>query len=67
MCVEWTKGKLTSKEALRNLGELINVGEETEKDHYWGVIDKIMESELPTNETDEDLDAAYWNETHKES
>lgn len=64
VCLDWQKGKLTSKEALRNLGELINTDTD-KKDHYWRVLDQIMESELPVMEADSDLDKAYWDETHK--
>jgi hypothetical protein len=61
--LDWQKGKLTSKEALRNLGELINTESEN-KSHYWETLDKIMDSEMQNKVVDEELDAAYWSETH---
>lgn len=47
ICAEYEKGKMTSAEALRALGEMID----TEKPdyHYYEVMDKLMDEE-ETNE-----------------
>lgn len=62
VCVEWQAGKLTNKEALRNLGEMIST--QQDNSHYYGVVDKIMEKELPSSDLDNEMDAAWHRETH---
>lgn len=66
VCVDWQAGKLTNKEALRNLGEMINTTDlDKEKvAHYFATVDKIMEKELPQSETDDELDGKWWQNTH---
>lgn len=66
VCKEWQAGKLTSKEALNNLGELINAaGEEgVETMHYWEVTSKILDKEVPVGESDEELDKSWHDEIH---
>lgn len=65
VCVQWQAGKLTNKEAIKNLGELINTDGDLGNEHFYRVIDDIMDKELPTSEPDSDLDAAWHRETHK--
>lgn len=65
VCLEWEKGKLTNKEALRNLGELINTDGDLGNEHYFGVIDKIMDEELKIKVVDEELDNEWWKETYE--
>lgn len=57
VCSEWNKGKLTAKEALRNLGELIDATDEDSSDmrHYFQTVDRIIEEEIPTIEEDDQL------------
>lgn len=52
VCTDWLKGKMTSEEALRALGELISAddNDEGKKRHYFDTVDKIMEDEVPFNE-----------------
>jgi hypothetical protein len=64
VCSDWEKGKLTSKEALRNLGEMIATGTEKEKKHYFEVSEKILDKEVPMNDTDSELDQSWHEETH---
>jgi hypothetical protein len=66
VCTEWEKGKLTSKEALRNLGEMIGTGTEKEKEHFFKVSEKILDKEVPLADADEDLDQKWHEETHDE-
>lgn len=44
ICKDWIKGSLTSKEALRNLGEFIDTSKEEEVGHYLEVMEKVSES-----------------------
>lgn len=45
VCKDWELGKLTSKEALRNLGEFISLSDENieELNHYYMVVEKITD------------------------
>ena len=45
VCKEWQAGKLTSKEALDALGELIDT-DINGKEHYFEVADKILDKEI---------------------
>lgn len=65
ICVEWQAGKLTSKEAFRNLGEIINSTDDEEtKFHLFGLSEKILDKEVGETAADEELDAAWHTETH---
>lgn len=66
VCIEWQAGKLTNKEALRNLGELVNTDGDLGNEHILSVVDQIMEKELPSSQADDALDAAWHRETHEE-
>lgn len=45
ICLEWELGKLTNQEARRNLGEMINVGADSEEEslHYWELMEKLID------------------------
>ena len=64
VCKDWEAGKLTSKEALRALGELIASAKPKEKEHFFKVSEKILDKEVPVSETDEELDQSWHEETH---
>lgn len=69
VCSEWELGKLTNKEALRNLGELIQAEDRDngeDNGHYYLVVDKIMDDELGESASDDDIDAAWHRETHQD-
>lgn len=66
VCKDWELGKLTSKEALRALGELISGAKEKEKEHLFKVSEKILDKEVPLSENDEELDQKWHEETHDE-
>lgn len=65
VCKDWELGKLTAKEAFRNLGELINSTEDREeRRHLFDLSNQLLDEEVPLNETDEELDAQWHKETH---
>lgn len=69
VCSEWELGKLTNKEALRNLGELIRAEDRDngeDNGHYYQVVDKIMDDELGESSSDDEIDAAWHKETHQD-
>ena len=57
LCVEWEKGKLTSKEAMQALSEMLNTEEdETKLAHLFELSDKIIDKDIPFGVNDFDLD-----------
>lgn len=64
VCKDWEAGKLTSKEALRALGELISGAKPKEKEHLFKVSEKILDKEVPLSDNDEELDKNWHEETH---
>lgn len=64
ICVEWEKGKLTAKEAFKNIGEVIAEADESTREHLFRLSDKIVDSELPSGDQDEEMDAAWHKETY---
>lgn len=68
ICVEWQAGKLTTKDAMRNLGESINVATEEEDfekvEHLVELSNKLMDADVPFEEQDEQLDKMWWEKTH---
>jgi hypothetical protein len=68
VCKDWIAGKLTSKEALSNLGELIGMKGEADLDpkirHYYDAVNKILDKEVPLSQNDEELDQSWHEETH---
>ena len=60
ICVEWEKGKMTSKEALRAAGEIMYGTNEANAQHAAEVVEKIMAKEVPSGaKQDEELDAEF--------
>lgn len=47
ICLEWQKGKLTDKEALRAFAEMANLDPNEAKPdyHYYEMIDKILDKD----------------------
>ena len=67
ICTEWQMGKLTSKEAMRNLGEiLVNAEDEQIREHLFDLSNKIIDSEFPETLVNEELDSKWWQETHED-
>jgi hypothetical protein len=51
ICSEWELGKLTNKEALRNLGEMIDFEEnEQKKEHFLKTAERIIDVEISSEE-----------------
>lgn len=63
ICIEWEKGKMTSKEAFKAIGETMNP--KTQK-HLEDLSEKILSKEVPLTETNADAEEAFWNATHQE-
>lgn len=60
ICIDWEKGKMTSKEALRAAGEIMYGTNEENAQHAADVVEKIMTKEVPSgSEQDAELDAEY--------
>lgn len=60
ICIEWEKGKMTSKEALRAAGEIMYGENESNANHAAEVVEKIMNKEVSSgSEQDAELDAEY--------
>ena len=46
MCVEYEKGKMTSREVLNAVGEMLDFSEdETEKAHLFGLVERVLDTE----------------------
>jgi hypothetical protein len=59
ICVDWEKGKMTSKEALRAAGEIMYGTNEKNAQHAAEVVEKIMAKEVPQSSSNADLDEEW--------
>ena len=67
ICKDWKLGKLTSKEALSNIGEMINTeSDEEKKAHYWEISEEILDKEMGNSNPDPELDRQWWDENHED-
>ncbi len=56
LCVEYEKGKMTSRETLANIGEMIDsTDDEEKKAHLFELADKVITKDMPFDEFDEDF------------
>ena len=58
ICYEWQKGSMSNKEALANIGEMIDATtDEEDQKHLFELAGKIVDKEMPFDEwlTDENL------------
>ena len=56
LCVEYEKGKMTSKETLANIGEMIDsTDDEEKKANLFELADKVITKDMPFDEFDEDF------------
>ena len=54
---------LTPEEAMRNIGELlISTSDKEQIQHLIGVSDRLLDKDVPMEDTDPGLDANWWNE-----
>lgn len=65
ICTEWEKGKLTDKEAMATVGEMIAKSDD-EAQHYFDLANKIVDKSVPPDTIDEEMDESWWRETHEE-
>jgi hypothetical protein len=59
ICVDWEKGKMTSKEAMRAIGEVIGTVEGDENEHFIRLAEKIVNKEVPFKDADAELDGEW--------
>lgn len=64
ICLEYNKGKMTSQEALANIGETIdaNQNDEDKVQHLFELANKIMDKEQPFEEWDDDTQTGVLGE-----
>lgn len=63
MCLEWEKGKMTSKEALSNIGEMMDSQKsEEEIKHLFDLANKVLDKEEPFEEWDNDAQTGILDE-----
>jgi hypothetical protein len=63
-CKQFKLGELSSKEALKLLGDELSSQDCRNKDHLWRAIDMIMDKELPQTQPDEEIESEWWKKTH---
>lgn len=67
ICSDWEKQRLTTEEAMRNIGEsLAGAKDEKAKQHLIDLSGRIMDQEVPMPERDEDLEKKWYDDTHEE-
>lgn len=67
ICTEWQKQKLTSKEAFRAIGEILHTSkDESQVEHLRDLSEKILQSEVPETQSNQEADEAWWKYTHQE-
>lgn len=63
ICQDWEKEKLTSKEAMRNISEMISSTKNHPlTDHLLDLANRIIDSEIPFQDTNPDLDKKWQEE-----
>lgn len=63
LCVEWEKGKMTSKEVMRAMGEMV-AGDSTKAKHLTDLAARILDKDLPVGQSDQDQDAEWERKYH---
>ena len=65
ICVQWNAGRLTNKEALRNLGEALTAATSNDEygnvEHLLDLSNRIIDREVPFEEIDSEVDS-LWDE-----
>jgi hypothetical protein len=62
LCIEWEKGKMTSKEAFGAMQEIISTV--SDKNHLIELTNKILASDTPTDERDHEFEKQWSEETY---
>jgi hypothetical protein len=65
ICVEWEKQRMTSKEAMKAIGESLLHSNKVHTEHLIDLSEKIISSEVPLNATDSEADALWTDENRK--
>lgn len=67
ICQEWEKQRMTSKEAFRAIGEVLYGEKDPKKvEHLTDLSNRILEKEVPTSESNLDIDQDWWDHTHSD-
>ena len=55
LCVQWEKEKMTSKETLSALGEMLDTEEDEKKrEHLYDLADRVINKEVPYSDLNSD-------------
>jgi hypothetical protein len=55
LCVQWEKEKMTSKETLSALGEMLDTEEDEKKrEHLYDLADRVINKEVPYSDMNSD-------------
>lgn len=66
ICDDHKTGRLKIGPALKKIGQRLNeVKNEEEKVHLWIASDRILQEDASMSETNAEMDAIWWNATHK--
>ena len=67
LCTEWERERLTSKEAFRAIGEMISTSKDKDQvKHLKELSEKIIQKEVPLNDTDDQADQDWWNHSYED-
>lgn len=68
ICTEWQLGKLTNEEAMRNLMESYKENDQNSEEniHYLEALEKVLDKDVPFEDTDIDLDYKWYQEQTEE-
>jgi hypothetical protein len=65
VCQEWEKQRLTSDEAMRNIGEILYSSKDQDQvDHLIDLSNRIIDKEVPLKEVDPSLDKQWTDENY---
>lgn len=67
ICSDWEKHKITTEEAMRNIGEALSCSKDKDaKQHLIDLSSRILDKDVPMTDKDEDLENKWWKETHED-
>ena len=65
ICVDWEKGKMTSKEAIAAIGEIIGNANLEKTDHLIKLAEKIVDKDVSSgSDQDYELDSEWERKNH---
>lgn len=66
ICKLWEEKKITSREAFALIEGSIHLSPfNPSKNHLLALSSRILDKDVPMNEINPELDAKFWNQTHK--